>query len=705
MNLLLLIFIMSAPLPPPGTPAQTTARTPVDLDHPDYETVVVATRKKEKKFTSNRSVTVVKKKDIEQAMPRTTPEAIADNEGVYIQKTNHGGGAPVIRGMVGPGILLTLDGVRLNNSIYRSGPLQYLNLIDLYALRRLEVIRGPGSVLYGSDAMGGVVGLYSLMPTVTPGKIPLGGELFTRFNSADMGWTGHGHLSTSINGLGLLFSGTYSRFGNLNGGGDVGEQVLSGYEQQSFMGKAHYEIQSGILAGWWFSAMFHYSHIPDAPRTDKLLTKNQVYHYDNRTMMAIAKMGFTLRSLATKGVLTFSFQDFHESRDDKKYAGYLTDLTSITNDVARVRTPGVDLKTTSKLGKGVTLNYGAMMYRDFVTSTRSTWDATDLWQPASETAFPTDSTYTSWGLYALAEWEALTFSAGHRVIVTGGYRFHGVTGYTPGDNTLPDVDISMYGNVFHGGLQYLYKRTINTGVTFSQGFRAPNLSELVLQGFSGQFFHVPNYSLKGETANTMEWLTRLHLGALRLSFSTFFTFIDDIIVRVPVDHATEDNAVQNVNHGKGEIYGAEGGILVTLPRGFAIFGHMAYTHGDSVEDDGPRTPLSKIPPLFGKLGASWRFTITQKLKGLAEAYALGAGKQDRLSEADLADSRIPEGGTPAWVTLNLRAALFDAGELVPKTRLRLVVGLENLLDQKYKYHASGIYSPGRSVTVSLGGAF
>jgi outer membrane receptor for ferrienterochelin and colicin len=135
------------------------AARPPEPDTRQYEAVAVARRDPEDRFRSARSVSSVSGRHLTEHAPRTVPEAFHDTTGVFVQQTNHGGGSPIVRGMIGPQNLILVDGVRLNNSVYRTGPIQYLNLVDPLSLERMEVMRGPGSVLYGSDAMGGVIQL------------------------------------------------------------------------------------------------------------------------------------------------------------------------------------------------------------------------------------------------------------------------------------------------------------------------------------------------------------------------------------------------------------------------------------------------------------------------------------------------------------------------------------------------------------------
>ena len=198
----------------------------------EYETVVTSSRGEEAAFRSTRAISVVGRKGLRERQPETTPEALQDSVGLYMQRTNLAGGAPILRGMLGPQVLLLVDGVRLNNAITRLGPNQLLNTVDPYQIQRVEVLRGPGSVLYGSDALGGVINIITRKPGFNPRRAwDLGAEVAGRFNSASVGAAGHASLSGHLRSVGLRVGGTFKRMGDLTGGSDTGLRPVTGYTQ------------------------------------------------------------------------------------------------------------------------------------------------------------------------------------------------------------------------------------------------------------------------------------------------------------------------------------------------------------------------------------------------------------------------------------------------------------------------------------------
>ena len=102
--------------------------------------------------------------DVQFQNPQTTADLLSNSGEVFIQKSQQGGGSPMIRGFATNRVLIAVDEVRMNNAIFRSGNLQNVISIDPFAVENTEVLFGPGSVIYGSDAIGGVMSFTTLAP-------------------------------------------------------------------------------------------------------------------------------------------------------------------------------------------------------------------------------------------------------------------------------------------------------------------------------------------------------------------------------------------------------------------------------------------------------------------------------------------------------------------------------------------------------------
>ncbi|MFH1436847.1 MAG: TonB-dependent receptor [Pseudomonadota bacterium] len=671
-------------------------------DESGYKTVVTGKRDKEDLLVSDRSVSVIDEKELEENSPRTVPEALQNTPGVFVQETSYGGGSPVVRGMIGPQVLLLVDGVRLSNSVYRTGPLQYLNLIDPFSIRQIEVLRGPGSFLYGSDAMGGVIQVFPLEPPDLRAETGFdgGGDFLMRTSTANEGKTGHTHFYGGGRGFGMLAGLTYKGFENLVAGDGVGEQIYSGYDNYSALGSAAYRFSGGFAEDWYVKAGYLFSRISGAGRTDKLFDSHALSIYDNDDHLLYGRLHMRFPSIKTSGNLTFSFQHFFERMDSHKMAGDLRTKVSTTRDEVTALTMGADIEFVTKILKDrLRLQYGGMWYRDWVGAERMTGTPDTPWQESVDKAYPDGSTYDTGGAYVMLSGDVVRARSLHILRLKAGYRFAGMAANARAHEDLDAVSFDNLAHVLIAGAQYIYADSATIVFSFSQGFRSPNLQESAMLGDTGKFFHVPNDELKPEKSDTFELMGRARAGRLTLGCAGYVSLLHDLIKRVGTtwDGRTEIGGkpvTRNVNGREGILFGAELELSLVLGRGFSLFGHLAYTWGEEYVDEGPDVPLTRIPPVFGQVGLRYTSPAKKKLRGFAETYFRLAGRQHRLSPEDESDARIPEGGTPGWWTWNVR------GGIVVVDRFRLGLVVENLLNKAYKYHASGIYSPGTNAVIT-----
>jgi len=191
--------------------------------------VVTASRNQLLSFQSPDAVSVLTAQELKTGAPRSIAEALIGTTGVWMQKTNHGGGSPIVRGLTGNQTLLLIDGIRLNNATFRYGPNQYFNTLDVFSVDRVEVVRGKGSVLYGSDALGGVINVITGSPEYLSGKARFGGRGKLKYMSRDMEKSGSGELSFRSENLVILGNVNYKDFGDIYAGGSLGYERPSGY--------------------------------------------------------------------------------------------------------------------------------------------------------------------------------------------------------------------------------------------------------------------------------------------------------------------------------------------------------------------------------------------------------------------------------------------------------------------------------------------
>lgn len=668
---------------------------------PGHRTIVVARAVPEDPETSDRSVSVIDAEELAERAPRTTPEALWETPGVFVQATNRGGGSPFIRGLVGPQVLITVDGVRLNNSTYRTGPLQYLHLVDAFSLDRIEILRGSGSVLHGSDAMGGVLSLHPVEPAdcrADEGGCADGG-IRGGISSADLGGAVHARLGGGIGGFGAVAGATFLDTRSLDAGGDLGRQPHSGYRTGATVARAVHRFRagprvSGSVAGNWL-----WGRIENAGRTDAV-AKGSLRFIDNDVHLAWARL--VLRVPTTRAEATLSYQHFREETRDLSLAADRRTATGARRDRVRAGTIGTDVRLlTTLLDRRLQLHYGGMYYRDAVDSDKARQGADARFHPVSGALYPDGSLYQTYGAYVRLEGDPISTADGHVLRLSGGYRLHGMAGSAPDGSVLGDAAWDALGHVGQAGIQWLWKDRMTVALTWSEGFRAPSLQEAAVFGDVGDYWEVPNPNLRAERSDTLELLARTRVWRLRIQAAGWATFLSDLIARAPGTWQGQDTldgktVVIRKNVGRARALGVEVQADLDVGWGVSVGGNLAWTWGEQEVDGGPDVPMSRIPPIFGTARVRWDSTPWPgTLSGFVEAYVRAAGKQDRLAPLDLKDSRIPTDGTPGWTTLNLRMGMSVAG------RTRVNLALENLTDARYKHHGSGIFMPGFNAVLSV----
>jgi len=667
--------------------------------------VIVDTRSREAVIHDHRAVSVVEEQELEDRAVRTVSDALVYAPGVSVQKTNHAGGSPYIRGVTGQQTLVLVDGFRLNTSIMRSGPNQYLNTIDAWSVERIEVLRGAGSVLYGSDAIGGVIDVTRRRPDAAGHRAR--GVLRAASAERSLG----GRLEYEGASGGVAYSGGIgaSRFGNLRSAGpppltqepvyDGDEQLFTAYDEVAGDAKAIVPVGPGLLT----TAALVYRQ-SDAARTDKCDPGPPLdcrFFDEQNYDLAYVKYRADLGRVAELDV-GLAVARTHERRSRVR-----EERDVINRELDEVLTIALTGRASTRPwtfgDAGIARwSYGADVYADWLSS-----EAVDevmssgMMAARARGKYLDGSRYLSaaaFGFGELAADETTSFTAGARVNAV-----RARVASDPGGGTPAFADWLVH-PVFSAGVRMKLGGPIYAVASADQGFRAPNLDDLTAESSEGPGYQIANADLDPEKSITLEAGLQVRHPRLWVTGFVYATFIDDFIARraiaCPSSRVAEcgdaDAVFELVNAESAMIRGVEAAARAVLDGGVSLMASATWTKGDkqvSVEPADAREPLSKLPPVHGV--ALVRFDFLRRY--FVETGARWALAQDRLSPADLADARIPPGGTPAYGVVDLRAGARVSDSL------RATLAVENLANSRYRVHGSGVDGAGFNVVLGLTG--
>ncbi len=644
------------------------------------EVVITSQRNPQQQVDIPYSVNSISRKEMDKFSPRTTPDALMNTNGVFVQKTNHGGGSPFIRGLTGNQTLLLIDGIRLNNSIYRYGPNQYLNTVDPFSIDKIEVAKGTGSVQYGSDAMGGVLQMFTKEPVLYKEGQEWHGNVLGKYMTGDMEKTGRGELQYSSQKLAAFVGGTYRDFGDLIGGKNTGKQSPSGYNEYAFDTKIAFAVKDNIQLT--FANQFFRQE--NVPIYHKVVLENYLLNeFDQQQrMLTYARMNIQgHQKLFNQVKLIASWQQGIEGRNFQKNGSSL-----LTKERDEINTLGFTADINSRLSNKWTVNSGIEIYHDQVGSTKN--EITDSGSGLiveKRGLYPDDSKYNNYSIYSLHHLDL------GKWIMDGGIRFNAFQ-INISDATLGNVEISPEAIVFNAAAMYNFNPTHHVYTTFSSGFRAPNIDDMGTLGIVDFRYEIPAYDLSPEKSKNYELGYKLSLPKFYGTIAAYYMNLNQLITRVKIEGQFTDGyqVYKKENMEEAYIKGLEAAANWKFNSAWEFSGGISYTYGQSITKE---EPLRRIPPLNGRLAGTYSF-----LKFFTTAELLFADKQDRLALGDKSDNRIPTGGTPGWQVVNLYAGY----QLSP---VKFNVGLQNLFNEDYRTHGSGINGIGRSAFLSINYAF
>jgi hemoglobin/transferrin/lactoferrin receptor protein len=649
---------------------------------------VTAQRSERLSFDVAPSITSVTAAQLAGRAPRSTPEALMNETGVWVQKTNHGGGSPIIRGLVGNQILLMVDGIRLNNATYRYGPNQYLSTIDPGLIDRIEVNRGSGSVLYGSDALGGVVQVISSSPSFQQRGIHLAGKATGKWMSAGMEQSGRGEVE--LGGSKVAFLGGFSarNFGDIVAGGELGVLKPTGYTERS--GDAKLLVRTGFNGV--LTAAFQQLTQHHVPRYDQVVQGGfSLYEFEPQTrqLSYLRWVASTNSSWIQSIRLTGSIHRVEEGIHSQK-----NNSVDLKKQIDKTNTIGLLAEVVSQPKRNWHAQSGIEFYADHVNSKAHTLNTSTNVETTQRGSYADGATVSNLALFTnhQIDWKRFQFSAGARL--------NSVT-VAVDDNVFGNQQINPQAVVGNAGVVYKVNSNLRAIAAINTGFRAPNVDDMSKLGtVEANVFEIPSSGLSPEHSQNVEIGFKYNSPTLSWAVAAYQTKLTDLIDRVASSYngssTYEGRTVyQKQNVGEALIKGVEAEVEVAVLKSLTVVGNLTYTHG---ENETKKEPMRRIPPMYGKVG--FRYSHPTGVWVRTE-WAM-AGKQDRLAAGDKADARIKirliDDAMPAWDIINVYVGYSYKF-------MSLQLSGQNLFDKAYRVYASGVDGYGRCMTASLTATF
>jgi hemoglobin/transferrin/lactoferrin receptor protein len=702
------------------------------------EVVISANKFEESKKDIPRQIESIQRKEIRFANQPTTAELLQNTGQIFVQKSQMGGGSPVLRGFEANKILLVVDGIRMNNAIYRGGHLQNILRMDQNMLERTEVLFGPGSVMYGSDAMGGVIHLTTLQPKLSTTTKPLlTGHSFMRYGSVNNELTAHADVNTGFQKWAFLSSVTYSQWGNLKQGeqrnSDMGQLGLRDSVQQRINGvdvatanqdasmqtpSAYHQLDA--MQKIVFAPNKHISHqlnlqfsvTGDVPRYDRLTEKpkgtfSSAEWYYGPELRTLAAYNLTLtnknRWYDELRILP-SYQYIEESRHNRNFG---SNSKNHRNEYVHVVSTNIE---ADKKIRNNEFRYGFEFTYNNVVSNANTENIATGKVRSQSTRYPDGGSNMTTAAAYLSH--AIEFSP--KLILSEAIRFNYVelnarfvdkTFYSFLPNSMKQQNTAVNGQL---GLVYLPGNDWKLSTSLSNSFRAPNVDDVgkLFDSKSGEQAIIPNPELKPEYSYNAEFgISKIWAKKVKTEVTGYYTWVKDLIGLQHVQVNGADSipfngaatyVVQNRNNTNAYIYGTSLTVNVDVSKHITLVNTFNFTYG-RIKTDSTDYPLDHIPPMFG------RSAINVYAKGIQGEFFVLYNGWKRIADYNLNgednEQYATAKGMPAWYTLNLR--LSYTYPFTSRYVSQLQAGCENILDRNYRTFASGISAPGRNLFVAV----
>ncbi len=691
-------------------------------------TVISPSKREQKKSEVPTKIVSITTKEIAFENPQTTADLLGYTREVFIQKSQLGGGSPMIRGFSANSVLLVIDGVRMNNAIYRSGNLQNVISIDANTIENAEVVFGPGSVIYGSDALGGVMDFHTKTVKLAEKENNIFNiNAFMRYSTANNEKTAHFDLNYGKKKWGLISSITYSDYNDLKMGVWENDeytrneyierindkdsivantqknlQKFTGYNQLNILQKFKFRPNKKINVDYGF----HYSTTSDIPRYDRLLQhsgetlKYSTWNYGpQKWSMHVLNLSIEdSTKFFDDAKLTVAFQNIKESRIDRKFKSDIE-----RSRFENVKAYSLNFDLDKQLTKKSSIFYGLEAVINTVISTAEQKDITTNETAPEATRYPDGnnkySTYAAYINFKSNISKKTTLIAGVRF----SYVFLNSEFIDTSFYNFPFDEINIESGAQNGCVGIVFRPTKKwqLNANLSSGFRAPNIDDVgkVFDSEPGNVV-VPNNDLSPEYVYNIDFgILRNIDDAVHIDLTFFYTVLFNVIVRRDFEFNGQDSIMYEgelskvqamVNSGRAIIYGGSFSLFADFSSFFSIKTNLTYTQGRETQEN---VPLRHVTPLFGSTALIYK---AQRTKFELFANYNGRIKYINLAPSEQAKTHIyTDNGSPAWWTLNIKGSYYL------NSKIQFDAGIENILNKRYRPYSSGICAPGINFIVTL----
>lgn len=697
------------------------------------EVVLSVSKFGQKKRDIPQQIVSVTSDDVLFRNPQTAADLLQSSGQVYVQKSQLGGGSPLIRGFSTNRLLIAVDGVRFNTAIFRGGNVQNIISIDPFAVARTEVILGPGSVVYGSDAVGGVMNFYTKKPVFSFKQgTTFSGNTTLRYATANKEKTGHFDFNIGAKKWAFLTSVTYSDFDNLRMGSHGPDDYLrtqyvetlngvdtvvqnqnpkiqrpTAYSQINTMQKVRYMPNNN----WNFDLGLFYTTTTDYPRYDRLIRtsndtlRSAVWDYGPQQWFSgnlQIQNTPQINTFFDKSAFTLSFQHFTESRSDRDFGA---PFLYKTQEKVAAYTTAWDFEKKIKKAK---LNYGVEYIFNKVGSRGLKTDILSGTSQQDVSRYPDGSSWQS-----LAGYMSTQFALAENISFLGGLRYSHIIVAAQFDTSLfalPFTEATINTGALTGtaGVTWNPNQTLGWRLNFGTAFRAPNIDDIgkVFDSEPGSVV-VPNPDLKPEYAYNGDLGVSLNFeNKIKLDFAGFYTILEDALIRrdfsldgeSQIVYQGELSTIQAIqNASRAQVYGFEAGLEFAFSKAVKLSSQYNITKGFAQDQQGTKQALRHAAPAYGNT-----HIVYKKEKLTLDVFAVYNGQFDF---EDLAPSQqnnaflyaADQNGNPyapKWYTLNF------SGQYKFSKAFQLTATLENITDQRYRPYSSGLSAPGRNLIIA-----